>query len=377
MAPRPLAPTRTVTKTVAFRYRFVSGSDPSALAAMTRRLPPLLAILACLLLAACGASGDPGSTAVSNAVGKGNVAESRAIEQEAKVDALREEVARLERQQTQQTPEEEQGSRGGTSGGTRAPASRGGSTGGAILSADAQTSFDQLAGSLSGPVGIAVSGVGSGQQVEQLGSLQSAIAWSTSKVPVAMAAIAAGVADSGDLQAAITASDNAAATNLWNALGGGDRAAAAADAQLRAAGDTTTSVESQTLRSGFTPFGQTVWSLADQARFTAGMTCSDAGRQVLDLMRQTISAQRWGLGAIGSDQQLKGGWGPGSAPGADGGYLDRQMGIVTLDGKPLVVTIAAQPGDGSHESGTTALTTLARWVAEHADTSALPTQASC
>jgi len=344
---------------------------------MTHRFALLLLTLTCLLLAACGESSDSTSTAVSDAVGDGNVAETRAMEQEAKVAALREEVARLERERRQQTPEEAQGSRGGTALTSRAPAAGTGSETGTILSADARASFDQLASSLSGPVGIAVSGVGNGQRVEQLGSLQSAIAWSTSKVPVAMAAIAAGVADSSDLQAAITASDNAAATNLWNALGGGERAAAAADAQLRAAGDATTTVESQTLRGGFTPFGQTVWSLADQTRFTAGMACTGPGQQVLDLMGQTISAQRWGLGAIGSAQQLKGGWGPGSAPGSDGGYLDRQMGIVTLDGKPIAIAIAAQPGDGSHESGTTALTTLARWIAEHADTSDLPAQPAC
>ena len=53
-----------------------------------------------------------------------------------------------------------------------------------------------------------------------------------------MAVVAAGQggAHSSDLTQAITASDNAAALRLWSALGGGDAAAQAADAQLRAAG---------------------------------------------------------------------------------------------------------------------------------------------
>lgn len=346
---------------------------------MVGRALTLLVILACLPFAACGESGgEATSTAIADAVGNGNIAESRAIEQEAKVEQLREQVARLKQEQRparpEQTPEEEQASRGG---GNRSAAGDNSAGSGSILSPDAQQSFEQLAGSLSGPVGLAVSGVGVGQPVEQLGSLQSAVAWSTSKVPVAMAAIAAGVADSGDLSAAITASDNASATNLWNALGGGARAAAAADAQLRASGDTSTTIQPETLRSGFTPFGQTDWSLAAQTQFTAGMACTEPGQQVLGLMGETISAQRWGLGSIGSSSQLKGGWGPGAIPGQDGGYLDRQMGVVTIDGKPVAVAIAAQPADGSHETGTSELTQLANWVAEHVNVAGLPTSPAC
>lgn len=345
---------------------------------MPHRLFALLILLACLSVVACGSSdgGEATSTAVAEAVGDGNVAETRATNQEQKVAELREQLARLKREQPREkpalTPEQEQGSRGGevASGGS-------GSGDGSILSADARASFDELAGSIAGEVGMAVSGVGLGQPVEQLGTISDGVAWSTSKVPVAMAAIAAGVANDGDLNAAITASDNAAATSLWNALGGGARAAAAADEQLRAAGDTSTSIQPETLRSGFTPFGQTDWPLAAQTRFTAGMACAAPGQQVLGLMGETISAQRWGLGSTAAPAQLKGGWGPGSAPGADGGYFDRQMGVVTIDGTPLAAAIAVRPSDGSHESGTAALTQLAGWLVEHADVSGLPSRASC
>lgn len=249
-----------------------------------------------------------------------------------------------------------------------------------ILSAAARASFGRLDASLGGEQGLAVSGLGRGRPVEQLGTLRTGVAWSTSKVPIAMAVVDAGLGDSerGDLTAAITASDNAAATRLWTALGGGSDAAQAADAQLAQAGDRRTRIEYRALAGpGYTPFGQTTWSLNDQARFSAGMSCTGAGPQVLGLMGQVIPGQRWGLGAAGVAAELKGGWGPGTAPGATGGYLDRQMGVITLHGKPLAVAIASRPADGSHGTGARDLTRIARWLVAHAQTRALPAQARC
>jgi hypothetical protein len=248
-----------------------------------------------------------------------------------------------------------------------------------ILSPADKASFTALERSLGAPIGVAVSGLGLGQRAEVAGTLRDAVAWSTSKIPVAMAVYAGGLAGSqqANLRAAITASDNAAAERLWAALGGGDTAARAADAQLHAAGDTHTRIEARTLRSGFTPFGQTDWKLTDQVRFTAGMACSDAGTQVLTLMNQTIAAQRWGLGSTGVEAQLKGGWGPGTRPGVNGGYLDRQMGVLVIGHRPLAVTIAALPADGQHGTGTAQLTRIARWLVAHADVRRLPAHARC
>jgi hypothetical protein len=180
------------------------------------------------------------------------------------------------------------------------------------------------------------------------------------------------------LRRAITASDNASAERLWSSLGGGQTAAAAADEQLRAAGDSHTQIEYRSLRgAGYTPFGQTNWALSDQVRFTAGLPCSQPGLQALGLMNDVVAGQRWGLGAAGVEVQLKGGWGPGSQPGVSGGYLDRQMGVMVIHGKPLAVTIAAQPADGSHGTGTRNLTAIARWVVAHADVSRLPGLPDC
>jgi hypothetical protein len=261
---------------------------------------------------------------------------------------------------------------------TTAPA-RTSSSSRAVLSSADRISFARLQARLGGRSGLAVSGLGVGQRVQRLGTLNNAIAWSTSKVPIAMAVYDAGLAGAQqqNLRAAITASDNAAAEKLWNALGAGTTAAASADAQLRAAGDTHTHIQPNQLRAGLSAFGQTTWPLTDQARFTAGMACLNAGAMVLGLMDQVVSGQRWGLGSAGVSAQLKGGWGPGVNPGAASGYLDRQMGVITIAGKPLAVTIANLPANGAHGAGISALTAIARWLVGHADVSRLPRTPRC
>lgn len=248
-----------------------------------------------------------------------------------------------------------------------------------LLSSADRASFRKLEARLGGAVGLAVAPAGRGGPVQHAGTLRTGVAWSTSKVPVAMAVIAAGgaAAHADDLRAAITASDNAAAERLWASLGPPGTAAAATDAQLRAAGDTRTRTESRRLRAGYTAFGQTAWALSDQVRFTAGLGCVEAGRAVLDLMGKVIPSERWGLGAVGHDARFKGGWGPGSDPGLGGGYLDRQLGTLTLRGRTVAVAIASRPADGSHAGGSRALTALARWVTGHVDVRALPATPPC
>lgn len=262
---------------------------------------------------------------------------------------------------------------------SRVVSSAGASASSRMLSSADAASFRRLQTSLGGTIGLAVSPLGQGRSVQRLGSLRTGVAWSTSKVPVAMAVVASGRGkqQAANLRQAITASDNAAAERLWASLGSGQRAARAATAQLRNAGDRRTRVRSARLRPAFTAYGQTTWTLADQARFTAGLRCLKAGRSVLKLMGQTVSSQRWGLGRVGSVPQIKGGWGPGVRAGVDGGYFDRQMGIVTIRGRPLAVAIASLPADGSHATGTRNLTRIARWLAEHVDVSGASRSARC
>ena len=246
---------------------------------------------------------------------------------------------------------------------------------GPLLSAADHASFSELAADLPGEEGLAVSALNRDEGVSSAGSLRTGVAWSTAKVPVVMAAISAGVGTRADATQAITASDNAAADRIWRALGGGDAAARAATGQLRQAGDRSTQIEGRTLRAGLSAFGQTDWSLADQVRFAAGMACTPGGAEVLDLMGQVVSGQRWGLGSTEQPARFKAGWGPGISPGSADGWLDRQFGIVEIDGRPIAVAIATTAGD--HGAGTQNVTAIARWVVSHVRARSAPRRAAC
>lgn len=208
--------------------------------------------------------------------------------------------------------------------------------------------------------------------VEQLGPLQTGPAWSTIKLPIAARVIedtggaAALSSSTRDLVGrAITASDNAAAAELWDQLasahGGPSGAASAVGELLAAAGDTQTTV-STVGRDGFSPYGQTEWSLVAQEHFVsalaAGCVAPAAAGELRTLMGQVVPDQRWGLGTASSNASFKGGWGP----GLDGRYLVRQVGVVEQDGGAIAVAIAAIPGDGQVATGTAAVTSLAQWV---------------
>lgn len=339
-----------------------------------RRLPlGLFPLLGATVLALTGCGGQdhqPAATAAAQAEVAAAERAETARRQEAELERLRDEV----RAEKRKSAMDAQGSRSESSGGTS-----GGATGddGLLLSAADRKAFTSLESRLGGRSGVAVSRVGRGQPVTSAGSFQSAVAWSTSKVPVAMAAIAAGSGTTAALRSAITASDNAAAETLWNGLGGGQQAASATDAQLRASGDERTQTQASALRSGFTAFGQTSWTLPDQTAFTAGLPCTAPGREVLGLMADTVSAQRWGLGSTSWSASLKGGWGPGAQPGQDGGYIDRQMGILERDGRRFAVSIMTQPANGSHEAGIANLDEIARWVVDRVARRASSAPPSC
>lgn len=318
-------------------------------------------VLSAAVVAGCGASSaDDGK--------------ERAAEIDRRAMEAENEAARLERERTQQ---EQQRTTTVTTPQSALPAGTeelDGPRRPALISDADRASFDRLAGELLGDEGVVITTL-RGTPMVRLGTVTDGVAWSTAKAPVAMAAIAAGSADQADLQQAITASDNAAAERLWSGLGGGAAAANAATEQLRAAGDTRTVVESERLRSGYTAFGQTSWRLTDQARFVAGMACTAEGSKVLSLMGQVVEGQRWGLGQTGLPARFKGGWGPGVTPGSSDGWLERQMGILTISGRPIVVAMATT-GPG-HEADTLTLTRLAKWVASHVESGDAPTRPDC
>jgi hypothetical protein len=185
------------------------------------------------------------------------------------------------------------------------------------------------------------------------------------KVPLAIATVSEAKAHPGReslrlIRQAITRSDNAAAVELWFRLGSPAEAAAKVQAVLFEGGDTTTVVRSEPLRSEYTSFGQSNWSLADQATFAAALPCLTNAGAVLDLMGQVTACQRWGMGILGTTVALKGGWGP----GIDGAYLVRQMAILRLpDGSGVGLSLAARPAGGRFENGIAVLNAMALWVA--------------
>lgn len=314
-------------------------------------------ILAASLLAGClGISGESAGTSESTT--------AAAAAQARKIKQIQQESERLRKERDRLRAElSAQGAQAGKSPSPRTSAPSKGSPSSGAGSAGLPGSFDTVAAQLGGSEGLAFTSVG-GTPATELGSWRTGPGWSTVKVPVAMAVVAKaqGKPDAGTqrlIRRAITESDNTAAEQLWSALGAPESAASQVQAVLRSAGDGQTRVQSQRVRPGFSAFGQTRWSLASQATFVGALPCLKYGPDILTLMGEVESGQRWGLGAVGLPAQLKGGWGPG--PG--GGYLVRQMGIVTLaNGSRIALAMAAEPADGSFETGRANLTALARWA---------------
>jgi hypothetical protein len=205
------------------------------------------------------------------------------------------------------------------------------------------------------------------------GELTTGSAWSTIKVPIAERVLAdfggpgsISGAQSEQIRQAITVSDNDAAAALFADLeaehGGLNGASKAVGQMLRQAGDTETVISTQG-RDGFSTYGQTEWSLVEQNRYMAalagGCISDSASRAFLLGQMAEVTAEPWGLGAAGVPAKWKGGWGPGT----DGRYLVRQMGVVEVGGKEVVVTMAAVADDGTFETAQQMLSRIAKWTA--------------
>jgi hypothetical protein len=215
-----------------------------------------------------------------------------------------------------------------------------------------EASFEQLSASVPAEVGVAIARP---DRTYSLGPWSSGVAWSTIKVPLAIAALRGGSADAKDLVVkAITESDNRASEQLWSTLGDPADAARRVQAVIAESGDTATVVESRRLRRGYTAFGQTQWTLQRQARFAAELSLIPDAAGVIDLMGKLTADHRWGLAAKGF--AAKGGWGP----GADDGYLVRQFGIVRTQSGQWGVALAAEAE--TFESGVEVIDALAEWL---------------
>jgi hypothetical protein len=231
----------------------------------------------------------------------------------------------------------------------------------ATHSRDLQASFVALEESVDADIGVAVGPAGATGETQTFGLWTSGPAWSTSKVPLVMAAMRErdGSTPSAAMQAVITESDNQAAEQIWENLGEPASAAQKVEAVLRETGDPTV-VQSHRTRPQYTAFGQTIWSLADQEHFLARAACDTRNGPVLEMMSHIEDNQRWGLGII-DDAKFKGGWGPSTT----GNYLVRQFGLIPTPNGTLTVAVAAEPSSGSFDDGIAALTTVAKWLSAH------------
>lgn len=197
-----------------------------------------------------------------------------------------------------------------------------------------------------------------------LGSAADETAWSTVKVPLAVAAAARTPTEQTWqwISAAITRSDNDAALALWTALGPAEEAARAVDTVLEAYGSPEARTEWADVRPPFSSFGQTRWPTESQARFARGLACvpgaSAAGR-VRAEMGRVVADQRWGIGTLEA-AHLKGGWGP----DAGGAYVLRQLGDAEVAGQRYALALTARSGTGGHAQATEDATDLVRWFAE-------------
>lgn len=228
-----------------------------------------------------------------------------------------------------------------------APTPRPGSLDGTVLATIA-TNVEAETGA---QVGIAVDGM-------VAGSILSGPAWSTAKVPVAIAALRQSTDHYEAMRSAITTSDNASAQQLWDALGGGEPAAEAATAILREGGDLSTHIQPFVQRDGFSAFGQTQWSLIDQTTFAQRLTTIPQAESVFAAMAEIAPDQRYGLGLF-PGAQFKGGWGP----EPDQGYLVRQFGVIPATNGPVAVAVIAKADN--YAAGQSALTALAVKLQPH------------
>ncbi|MFI6867291.1 hypothetical protein [Nocardia sp. NPDC050406] len=227
--------------------------------------------------------------------------------------------------------------------------------------------FADLEESVEGRMGMAIMPVGGGE-LTALGDWSTGIAWSTIKVPLALAALRHDPEGmSSAAEAAITFSDNGAAQELWDSLGTSNEAALAVEAVLREAGDTTTDIADRNSRLAavgsdeLLAFGATSWSLADQVRFASRLPCLSSADSVITLMSEITASQSWGLGRL-LGAEFKGGWGPDDETGF---YTVRQFGLIPTVSGPIAVALAAEPDSGSFDDATEIMDRMALLLADH------------
>lgn len=223
------------------------------------------------------------------------------------------------------------------------------------VATDLQPLVDAAVATHGGTGGIAVS---DGADTLVAGDVGGHVAWSTIKVPIAVAALREDPSLAPVAGAAIRSSDNAAAETLWASLGPPATAAAATEAVVAETGVAIDVTETVT-RPGFSSFGQTPWTVSDQAVFAAGLGCVAGAEAVLADMERVDPDQRYGLGQF-PGARFKGGWGP----DPDGGYTVRQFGLIPTSHGEVGVALWVKPASASYLGAQAMATDLASGLGE-------------
>ncbi len=228
----------------------------------------------------------------------------------------------------------------------------------ATVRADLTAAVTAVAEKYDVQVGVSVRAAGG---VVHAGELQDLRAWSSIKVPVAVAAEQKALQTGGgddiaaDVDAAITASDNDAALRLWDSLGDTDEDSARyVDVVLRQAGDPTKTVADRG-RSDYEGFGDDRWTLDNQVIFADRLACLTGAGPVLDAMGRISDEHRHGAGEL-PGALFKGGWGA----DADGTYLLREFGLAGDEGARVPFAVAVTTADGSDATARDAVADLAQ-----------------
>jgi beta-lactamase class A len=151
-------------------------------------------------------------------------------------------------------------------------------------------------------------------------------------------------------------SDNDAASRLWEDLGG----VPALDAANRRLGVRSTRLLDRWGSSTTTASDQLALLAALQ---TPGPLDPDSRAYALDLMRNVVGEQRWGVSAAadpGTATALKNGWAPADADG--GRWVVGSVGIVTAAGAPVLLAVLTER-QASKDAGVQLVEALARIAA--------------
>ena len=223
--------------------------------------------------------------------------------------------------------------------------------------------------------GVAGISVATEHGIINVGSDGRSRAWSTIKVPIAIAAMQQKVGTESMVRAAISESSNEDAAALWAALGGGAEAAASVDSLLwRYNGVAHTRPTVDEYPDEPTPIGWIPWTLNGQAGFASRLACIPEVDVVWDAMGEIVPWQQSGLGRI-SGMHFKGGW----SQEEDGlySYTYRQFGALPSDDGVLGVAIIAHPEDGRRGTAERMLDDLADGISRSVEDGSLVASDHC